>query len=138
MFKRSTIPAALRQSALAGQIPASELELLDRRGTVLSINNREPVIRQHSIGREWILVLEGELEVHKNSERVGSLENGDFAGELALPTANPRNATVTTAVDQSFLYVYTRREFSSLLDEAPKLAEIVLSTAADRLSPDTR
>ncbi len=137
MFKKSTIPTPMRESALAQHVPARDLEVLHRLGTVVSISEGTPVIRQNTPGREWLMVLDGELEVQKDETPLCSLNNGEFAGELALLSAKPRNATVTAVGADAFLYALNRREFASLLDQAPHLTKIILSTAVDRLHQPT-
>ena len=52
-------------------------------------------------------------------------------GEIALLTSQPRNATVT-ATEDSIVYAYSRREFTSMLRECPAIAARVMATADQR------
>ena len=57
----------------------------------------EVVIREGDIGHELFLISEGEVKVDRGGSEVARLGAGDFFGELALLSGNPRNATVIAA-----------------------------------------
>ena len=52
-------------------------------------------------------------------------------GEVALLAGGSRNATVT-ALDESAVYAYNRREFTSLLRECPTFAGLVREAMQER------
>lgn len=83
-------------------------------------------------GREFFIILEGEASVRRNGKLIARLGSGDFIGELAVIAGVPRTATVTADTDM-LVSVLNRREFSSLLDEQPRLARKVLVGAVKRL-----
>jgi putative ABC transport system ATP-binding protein len=57
----------------------------------------EVVIREGDIGHELFLISEGEVKVERGGNEVARLGAGDFFGELALLSGDPRNATVIAA-----------------------------------------
>jgi CRP/FNR family transcriptional regulator, cyclic AMP receptor protein len=84
-------------------------------------------------GREFVILVEGIADVTRDGETVNQLGPGDFLGEIALVTGEPRTATVTTR-SPSRLFVMNAAAFRSLLHDAPAIKERVLATAALRSS----
>jgi CRP-like cAMP-binding protein len=84
-------------------------------------------------GSEFFIVLEGEVEVRQGDRVIATRKPGDYVGEIALLDKRPRTASVvaTTAVS---VEVLSRREFVSLLAEAPELSEQIMATMARRLA----
>jgi CRP-like cAMP-binding protein len=58
---------------------------------------------------------------------------GDYLGESALLDERPRTATVVATTPVS-VEVLSRREFMSLLAEAPELSEQIMATVVQRLA----
>jgi len=79
-----------------------------------------------------MIIVEGEASVRRNGRLIASLGPGDFFGELAVVAGVPRTATVT-AESEMLIETLNRREFSSLLDESPRLAKKILVGAVKRL-----
>jgi len=74
----------------------------------------ETIIRTGDLGQEFFLVSDGEVEVIRADEEVARLGPGDFFGEVALISGEPRNATVVArnAVDT---YVLGKTDFEAAL-----------------------
>lgn len=131
MFKQpSSIHPSLRASALGAAVPAAELDTLDRLGTLLAVAADESIVRSDAIGRECFVVVDGRFEVRRD-DVVISVGPGEFVGELALLTRQPRTATVTAEVD-STVYVLNPAEFTALLDSCPAIARVALDAAVRR------
>ena len=77
-------------------------------------------------------IVEGTAEVTRDGQKLADLGPGDFLGEMALLEDLPRSATVTSTSPMRLLEMH-RRDFSSVLDEAPHLARKMLATMAHRL-----
>jgi CRP/FNR family transcriptional regulator, cyclic AMP receptor protein len=88
-------------------------------------------------GYEFFIVLEGEVEVRQGDRVIATRGPGEYVGEIALLDNRPRTATVVAATPVS-VEVLSRREFKSLLIEAPELSEQILATMAQRLADDAR
>lgn len=84
-------------------------------------------------GYEFFIVLEGEVEVRQGDRLVATRGPGEYVGEIALLDKRPRTATVV-ATTPVLVEVLSRREFMSLLAEAPELSEQILATMAQRLA----
>jgi CRP/FNR family cyclic AMP-dependent transcriptional regulator len=106
---------------------ASLADLVDRpAGTEL--------IKEGARGREFMVIVEGAGEVRRKGRKIDTIGPGDFIGELALISGGPRNATVKTTSDTSFLVV-TDGQFWSLLEQAPEIQTSVLKALGERLQP---
>jgi CRP/FNR family transcriptional regulator, cyclic AMP receptor protein len=103
---------------------ADEIDL--RQGKVLT--------RQGAPGREFFVLLEGTVEVVRDGERIDTLGEGDFFGELALISNIPRTATVTATAPIRALVVFGR-DFRRLLEEDAGIARKVLEAMAERMPP---
>lgn len=103
---------------------ADEIDL--RRGKVLT--------RQGGSGREFFVLLEGDVDVVQDGKRINTLGPGDFFGEMALISKQPRNATITATSPVRAL-VITETNFKRLLREDAHVSVKVLETVAGRLPP---
>ena len=74
----------------------------------------DTIIREGEPGEEFFLVSEGEVEVDRANHEVARLGPGDFFGEVALISGEPRNATVA-AVDEVDTYVLGKGDFQTAL-----------------------
>jgi putative ABC transport system ATP-binding protein len=73
------------------------------------------VIRQGEPGEEFFLVSDGTVDVMREGHEVAQLGSGDFFGEAALITGEPRNATVV-ANDNVETYVLGKAEFRAAIE----------------------
>ena len=87
---------------------------------------------EHATGQEFVVIIEGEAEVLQGEEVINQLTSGDFFGEIALITGEPRTASVvaTTAVHA---LVIEGHAFRRLLEDAPDIREKVERALAERL-----
>lgn len=132
MFRRiNPVPESLLKSRLAPLIPAEELRTLHRRGTAVRMATGREAMVENRVGRECMVVVEGSFKVERDGKWIADLLPGDFMGEIALLKNRTRNATVTATQD-SVVYAFNPREFSSLLRECPALDAYVRSAAEDR------
>jgi CRP/FNR family transcriptional regulator, cyclic AMP receptor protein len=84
-------------------------------------------------GFEFFIVLEGEVEVRQDDRVIATRRPGEYVGEIALLDRRPRTATVVATMPVS-LEVLSRREFVSLLAQAPELSDQIMATMAERLA----
>jgi putative ABC transport system ATP-binding protein len=75
------------------------------------------VIQQGDTGHELFLVSDGGVRVERSGQEVARLGPGEFFGELALLSGNPRNATVV-ATDPLETYVLGESDFRSAMDKS--------------------
>jgi len=94
------------------------------------------IIREGERGREFFVVLEGSVDVIRGGRKVATLTDGDFAGEMALISRVPRNATVKTTTPVRALVV-SDQAFRSLMKRSSEIQLKVLEALAERLEPTT-
>jgi putative ABC transport system ATP-binding protein len=75
----------------------------------------EPVIREGETGHELYLISDGEVRVERAGNEVARLGAGEFFGELALLSGQPRNATVV-ATGALETYVLGEAEFRAAME----------------------
>jgi len=102
----------------------------------IDLREGKEMTREGAPGREFFVLLEGTAEVKKNSRRVNTLGPGDFFGEIALVSREPRTATVIATSPVRAL-VITDWSFRQLLDDAPRVKTKVMEAMAERLAPET-
>lgn len=95
----------------------------------------ELVVRQGDPGDKLYMISRGELEVlvtDNGSERlVNTLGRGDYFGEMALLSKEPRNATIKTVTPTQF-YSLAAADFQALLERSPEVREAVSKTVEGR------
>jgi CRP/FNR family cyclic AMP-dependent transcriptional regulator len=100
--------------------------------TQLHQGEGEVIAREGATGNEFIIVLEGELEVRRGDAVVATMGPGDYVGEIALLHNRPRTATVV-AKTPVVVEVIGRPEFAALLNDEPEVAQEIMATMAQRL-----
>ena len=93
------------------------------------------LIEEGQRGREFFVLVSGEVEVRRKGRKVATLGPGSFFGEMALLSKTPRTATVT-AVTPIDVLVISDRAFLGLLDRMPELWRKVARALAERVDAD--
>ena len=113
----------------------TELERVASLLTPLTIPAGATLLREHTSGREFLIVADGTLAVTTGSgdetTLLGTVGAGQVVGEMALLNRAPRTATVTTATP-STVYAGSSGEFFAFLRAAPTAAERIIATAKER------
>ncbi|MCU0274279.1 MAG: cyclic nucleotide-binding domain-containing protein [Acidimicrobiales bacterium] len=122
----------LKNIELFSELSAKELRDVAKLMTPVAVKAGRDLTVEGEPGREFMIILEGTATVRRNGRVVATLGPGDFFGEMAVVAGVPRTATVTADTDMT-LEALNRREFSTLLDESPKLAKKILVGAVKRL-----
>ena len=101
----------------------------------LDLDAGSTLTKQGARGQEFVVIADGAADVVRNGKKVNSLGSGDFLGEIALITAQPRTATVKTTAPTRIL-VINASDFRRLLRRTPSIQEKVLEALAERLPPE--
>jgi CRP/FNR family cyclic AMP-dependent transcriptional regulator len=126
----------IRKVPLFARCSRAELKEIALLADEIDLHEGTEMTRQGAPGREFFVLLEGTAEVKKNSRRVNTLGRGDFFGEIALVSREPRTATVIATSPVRAL-VITDRSFRRLLEDAPQVQTKVMEAMAQRLAPET-
>jgi CRP-like cAMP-binding protein len=126
----------IRKVPLFSRLSKTELKDLAMLADEIDLRDGKEMTRQGHPGREFFVLLEGTADVRKNGRKINTLGPGDFFGEIALVSREPRTATVTATSPVRTL-VITDRSFRRLLDESPQVKTKVMEAMATRLAPET-
>jgi putative ABC transport system ATP-binding protein len=77
----------------------------------------ETIIREGEAGEEFFLISDGEVDVVRANHEVARLGRGDFFGEMALISGEPRNANVL-ATEPLDAFVLGKADFQSAIESS--------------------
>lgn len=102
----------------------------------LAVRVREPkgemLAKEGEPGHEFLIVLEGEVDIRHGDRVVTTLGPGDYLGEIALlDDRASRTATVVATTPVAIAFI-GRQEFDRLLSDLPELAQQIRQTMAQR------
>jgi CRP-like cAMP-binding protein len=115
----------------------SELKQLASSTDEVDLREGYVLMREGRPGREFFVLIDGNVRVTANDKKVADLSGGDWFGEIALLTKVPRTATITAASDVRAL-VLTDRSFRRVVETMPSIALKVLASVGDRLAADAQ
>jgi CRP-like cAMP-binding protein len=115
---------------------AAELRAISGAGRALRRKAGAEIVKESQGGVAFFLILDGTVEINRGGKVVGRLMAGDYFGEMAVMSGQPRSATATAVTDVE-LFTFTQWTFRGLLLANPNIAYKVLRTVAARASADT-
>jgi CRP/FNR family transcriptional regulator, cyclic AMP receptor protein len=133
-LRRNAKIELLRRVPLFEGCSQKELGQISTLADELSVPAGTMLIKEGAKGREFFVLVDGTVDIRRKGRKLGSLDTGDFFGEIALLTDTPRSATVVTATPVRLL-VITGQSFRRLLDETPSIQGKVLTALARRVAP---
>jgi CRP/FNR family cyclic AMP-dependent transcriptional regulator len=113
-----------------------DLEAVARLSTTLDIGPGKVLATEGLPGQEFVVIRAGTVKVTRDGAELAELGPGDYFGEISLMDGGPRTATVT-AVTPVTIEVVERRDFDSLLETVPGLAQRLMIGLATRLREKT-
>ena len=123
----------IRSVPLFARCSKKELGEIASLADEIDLPDQKTLIRQGERGREFFVLLDGEVDIVRDGTKIDTMHSGDFFGEIALVSNVPRTATVTATMPIRVL-VITDRDFRMLLDHSPQLQLKVLEALAERLA----
>jgi CRP-like cAMP-binding protein len=133
-LRRNAKIELLRRVPLFEGCSKKELGQISTLADEVSLPADKTLIKEGAKGREFFVLVDGTVDVRRKGRKLGSLDTGDFFGEIALLTDTPRSATVVTATPVRLL-VITGPAFRHLLDATPSIQGKVLTALARRVAP---
>ena len=109
-----------------------QLRAIARISEVIEVPAASVLARAGQPGDEFFLILDGSARVEVSPRKRSRLEPGQYFGEMSLLDGGPRSASVVAETPLRLL-VIKRRNFSTLLREAPDLAQNLMTTLSRRV-----
>ena len=100
--------------------------------TALSVPAGRVLVEEGAIGRELIVIVEGQAEIQRGGETVRTCGPGDFTGESALAADRPCTESVRALTDLR-IEVIEGHEFRALAAQDPQLSTPAMQAVAARL-----
>ncbi|MEQ8835174.1 MAG: cyclic nucleotide-binding domain-containing protein, partial [Lacipirellulaceae bacterium] len=135
VVEASVICEFLRQYPLFAELTPNTLTDMADKMMVLQSLPGDTVIQQGDTGDLFYLIRAGSVEViveeGGKEQKVAELGQGQFFGEAALITEQPRNATVR-ALEETTFYTLGKEDFQAVLNESKTFESELRSVLAGR------
>jgi CRP/FNR family transcriptional regulator, cyclic AMP receptor protein len=135
VLRRDAKVELLKKVPLFADCSKAELRELAKSADEIDLREGTVLTREGRPGREFFVLIDGTVRVTKDGKKVADLQGGDWLGEIALLTDEPRTATVTATSPVDVL-VITDRRFRNVVETMPSIALKVLSRVSERLTHD--
>ena len=129
MNRQGSTDERLARVPLFDGVSKKHLAQISNLMTPVALAAGDVLARQGEIGREFVILLEGEVDIARDGKVIAVRGPGDYIGEIALLDNQRRTATVTAKTDVA-AEVLNRAEFASLLEAAPELSSRLMATLA--------
>jgi len=134
LFPHDTKVDALAKAPLFAALSRQELGDLAKATEDLEVDEGKVLTREGDLGREFFVIVDGDVSVTQDGKEIRRLGAGDFFGEIALIYDNARRTATVTADSPLRFFVLTRQSFRSLLEHQPEIEEKVMVALEDRLA----
>ena len=132
---KKTTDELLAEVPLFAGLSKKDLQEISSLATRLDLAEGRELTHQGGRGYEFIVVLEGTVDVLIDGKVVATCGAGDFFGEMALLEVRPCTATVIAKTDVT-VDVIGRLEFLALLDHHPQIDKQLRAAMERRLAED--
>ena len=122
----------LEEVGLLSECSRRQLRAIARISEVIEVPEATVLALSGAPGEEFFLIMDGSARVEVSPRKRAPLKPGDYFGEMSLLDGGPRSASVIAETPLRLL-VIKRRDFSTLLREAPELTQSLLATLSRRL-----
>jgi CRP-like cAMP-binding protein len=124
--------ARLEAVPLLAECTRRQLKAVARITEVIEVPAGTALARQGQPGNEFYLIVDGSARVEVSPRKRSRLAPGAYFGEMSLLDGGERSATVVAETAMRLL-VIKRRDFATLLREAPELTQSILATLSRRV-----
>ena len=136
LFPHDTKVDALAKAPLFAALSRQELGALAKATEDLEVEEGKTLTREGDLGREFFVIVEGDVSVTQDGKAIRRLGAGDVFGEIALIYDNARRTATVTAASPLRFFVLTRQSFRSLLEHQTEIEEKVMAALEERLAAD--
>lgn len=134
LFPHDTKVDALAKAPLFAALSRQELGELAKATEDLEVDEGKVLTREGDLGREFFVIVDGDVSVTQDGKEIRRLGAGDFFGEIALIYDNARRTATVRAASPLRFFVLTRQSFRSLLEHQPEIEEKVMAALEERLA----
>jgi CRP-like cAMP-binding protein len=121
----------LRSIALFESLPDAARRTISQHADEIDVPEGTELARQGEFAYEFFVIVDGTVEVLRDSEHVADLGPGDFLGEMGIIGKVVRNATVVTT-SAARVIVMTTQAFRSMTRSNPDLASRIEAAVEER------
>jgi CRP-like cAMP-binding protein len=133
MNRHANIDERLAQIPLFQGLSKKNRRLISSLATRLDEPAGTVLTKEGQQGYEFIVVLEGEVEVRQGGHVIARRGAGEWFGEIALLDNRPRTATIV-AITPVVIEVIGKREFAALVNDFPEIGRTLMAAMAQRLA----
>lgn len=114
------------------QCSRRELNVLQAATTEMQLAAGKLLTEQGEVGRHFMVIVEGSVEVTRDGTQIAVLGPGSFFGEMSLLDGQPRTATAIT-LEPTHVLMLTTAAFNEVLATMPSVDRKLLTVLAGRL-----
>jgi len=114
------------------EIETEQLDQLITKIKLINFDENTVIFKQGEVAENMYILAQGKVKVEKDGEEIAELNEGDFFGEMALISAIPRNATVTTNT-KCLCISLSQSNFLELVSTDPSIALKVSKAVVKRV-----
>jgi CRP-like cAMP-binding protein len=133
MKVRTSVDEHLDDMPLFKGLPTKKLRVVSQLSTSIELPAGATLAREGTIGREFFMLFDGEVEVIRADRLVATRGPGSHLGEIALLEGRRRTATLV-AKTPVLVAVTSRGEFAGLLQLVPEISERLDASMNQRLA----
>jgi CRP/FNR family transcriptional regulator, cyclic AMP receptor protein len=126
-------PQRLEGVPLFAGLSQHERAQVARRADTIEIPAGRHLLDEGRLPHEFFVILDGEVEVVHEGQRLATLGRGDFFGEIALIQHGRRTASVVSTTPAT-LAVMSPQGFDAVRRELPRVAERIEDAIRERLA----
>jgi CRP-like cAMP-binding protein len=135
VLRRNQKVELLRKVPLFARCSNKQLAEIATLADEIDLREGKELTREGARGREFFVLLEGQVDVTKGGKGINALGPGDFFGEIALVAPSALRTATVTARSPVRVLVVTAQNFRRLLGTSPEIRIKVLEALAERVSP---
>jgi CRP/FNR family transcriptional regulator, cyclic AMP receptor protein len=133
MRTRTRVNEHLARVDLFDGLNQRDLQVVAQLSTTLNLPAGTALAQQGTPGREFFVLLDGDVEVIDGDRLVATRGAGSHLGEIALLERRPRTATLVAKTPVT-VAVADRREFASMIQQLPQVRRKLDASKAARLA----
>jgi CRP-like cAMP-binding protein len=131
-MSRDRVADQLARVPMFADLSKKHLQRVSSLATVVEVEPGRVLAAEGDNGREFVVVLSGNVEVCRDGQVLAKRSDGDFFGEISLLLDKPRTASVI-ATSPSTILVIEARDFKAMLLENPELYEPLIKAIGERI-----